>query len=1004
MSDAAAAPHPIAITGMHRSGTSMITRGLHESGLHLIGGDADALLAAADDNPEGFWENKAIVTCNDDLLEAAGGSWDNPPKLLPVAVDDPRLAAVVEPATAALAGLAENEHWGFKDPRLCLTAAFWLDLQPDLRFVICVRNPLEVALSLKRRNQNSYSLGLSLWERYYESILELVPENRRIVTHYDTYFLDPQGELGRVCDFAGLEPASLTVRDDLRHHDVGVSLDEANLGSGVRDLYARLCEEAGAPTPPPSATDEGQVRRLVLDGTVAARHAEQRQQAIERLEERLAESQASAREAREELAAVRRESEARRAELVAVTRELDHVRADQSSRFDAVDAQQVEIRRENAEIRAQNQRLVDRADTTAEVVHRLDDRQRAMLDRTEHIGAILDAVHVKLRSVETMVQAGHRRSVVARLRGIVGRGLRRLRGRGVPAATKTAKATATRLPEPVQHSIRRVRRAVADGQAGNRIRERADRVTRRLPDPAQKAARKSTAVVRRSGAVPKASRVTRGVARRLPAPVKRAVKSVVAPTAPGRGAPARPKSAAPAPRPRQTDDGRSAAVPKGPASFKWQKGYERLVDEFISADTSWAVATPGCKPGVAAVAGRSGLPFPAGDGRAPAADSLSLIAVLEALRLRGVERLVLPEGARAWYLAHPELRDHLTRSHRLVVDREAAGAVFDLTAAAPDRHGVLTALKDLCVGRHSLPAVLDWTDLSIADDLPGFTTFSPAGDGGSTLPYFDDSVEVVVTTADRDLDEATRVAATAVVVAQRVGAELLVDAIHPVGDGSAPGNGVVIIAAATSAAVDEVVQRRTDRFGAELRFDVDPREVDAEIVVVVEPGTVPLPGAIDALVTATRHRPDSVTVAKVIDDHGQVEAAGGIVFADGSVAGIAAGTVDVRAPWHEFDRPTCWGSGLFGATAATWRDLPGLDAADPVAWCGAVWASGRTVDYCPAAAVVRVAAGPVLGPAGDAWAPVLATRPHRPTEFSDGAWRHLLANDDVRSLGPKGRA
>ena len=181
----------------------MITRGLHQSGLHLIGGDADSLLAAADDNPEGFWENKAIVACNDDLLEATGGAWDKPPALLPQAVDDPRLVEVVDAASNALAGLRENEHWGFKDPRTCLTAAFWLDLQPDLRFVICVRNPLEVALSLKRRNQNSYSLGLSLWEQYYSAVLDAVPSDRRIITHYDSYFSDPAGELGRVCKFVG---------------------------------------------------------------------------------------------------------------------------------------------------------------------------------------------------------------------------------------------------------------------------------------------------------------------------------------------------------------------------------------------------------------------------------------------------------------------------------------------------------------------------------------------------------------------------------------------------------------------------------------------------------------------------------------------------------------------------------------------------------------------------------------------------------------------------------
>lgn len=40
-----------------------------------------------------------------------------------------------------------------------------------------------MALSLKRRNQNSYSLGLALWERYYATVLELLPADRRIVTH-----------------------------------------------------------------------------------------------------------------------------------------------------------------------------------------------------------------------------------------------------------------------------------------------------------------------------------------------------------------------------------------------------------------------------------------------------------------------------------------------------------------------------------------------------------------------------------------------------------------------------------------------------------------------------------------------------------------------------------------------------------------------------------------------------------------------------------------------------
>lgn len=94
----------------------MITCALHDSGLHLIGSGAEELIDAAEDNPEGFWENKAIVAGNDDLLEATGGAWDNPPDLPPQGVDDPRVSHIAEASTAAIAALSEHEHWGFRTP------------------------------------------------------------------------------------------------------------------------------------------------------------------------------------------------------------------------------------------------------------------------------------------------------------------------------------------------------------------------------------------------------------------------------------------------------------------------------------------------------------------------------------------------------------------------------------------------------------------------------------------------------------------------------------------------------------------------------------------------------------------------------------------------------------------------------------------------------------------------------------------------------------------------
>ena len=63
---------PVAIAGMHRSGTSMVARLLQQCGLDL--GPTDQLLPPRPDNPEGFWEHAAFVALNDDILTAAGGS------------------------------------------------------------------------------------------------------------------------------------------------------------------------------------------------------------------------------------------------------------------------------------------------------------------------------------------------------------------------------------------------------------------------------------------------------------------------------------------------------------------------------------------------------------------------------------------------------------------------------------------------------------------------------------------------------------------------------------------------------------------------------------------------------------------------------------------------------------------------------------------------------------------------------------------------------------------
>ena len=70
----------ICILGMHRSGTSLLTRVLNLMGVYL-GPDAHLLQPLAE-NPKGFWEHKEIWKLNEDILWRLGGSWHNPPRIV----------------------------------------------------------------------------------------------------------------------------------------------------------------------------------------------------------------------------------------------------------------------------------------------------------------------------------------------------------------------------------------------------------------------------------------------------------------------------------------------------------------------------------------------------------------------------------------------------------------------------------------------------------------------------------------------------------------------------------------------------------------------------------------------------------------------------------------------------------------------------------------------------------------------------------------------------------
>lgn len=241
----------VCITGMHRSGTSMVARALAAAGLWL--GPADRLMPPQADNRQGFFENLDLVRLDDELLDRLGGAWDCPP---PRAAEPagalvmPLAARGVELLAALLAG-AQGTPAGWKDPRAALLLPFWRSLAPQLRLVVCLRHPLAAARSLRERNRVSLRYGVALWQAYNEALLGEVLDGRAVVTHYDAWLADPSAELARVTEAVGLRSAQVDAGTLVAPPRPAATAERpdallALAGARAVQLYEALCARAGA--------------------------------------------------------------------------------------------------------------------------------------------------------------------------------------------------------------------------------------------------------------------------------------------------------------------------------------------------------------------------------------------------------------------------------------------------------------------------------------------------------------------------------------------------------------------------------------------------------------------------------------------------------------------------------------------------------------------------------------------------------------------------------------
>lgn len=163
----------LAVTGMHRSGTSLTANWLQKCGLYI----GDNLIPADPSNAKGHFEDREISHFQREILASNGLTH------LVSAKDIIHIETrFYEKAKLLLQQRESYALWGWKDPRTCVLLEFWKTLIPDLKVIFVFRHYSQVVSSLLRRDNirnpfvklKKISTYACVWERYNWEILHFV--------------------------------------------------------------------------------------------------------------------------------------------------------------------------------------------------------------------------------------------------------------------------------------------------------------------------------------------------------------------------------------------------------------------------------------------------------------------------------------------------------------------------------------------------------------------------------------------------------------------------------------------------------------------------------------------------------------------------------------------------------------------------------------------------------------------------------------------------------------
>jgi hypothetical protein len=246
-----AARRAVVVLGMHRSGTSALTRVIN-----LLGADLPkTLLPPTPGNEAGYWESFDLAVIHDELLTSAGSHWHDWRAFNPGWYASPAAAMFRQRILNVLRNdFDDAQLFVIKDPRICRFWPFYQEVLDEFGakpgLVIPIRNPLEVMASLGRRDGFAPTKSGLLWLRHVLDAEQATRDLPRAVVTFDALLSNWQGVVAALGSGLRLRWPGRTALVDLeieqslmtglRHHTIAPEqlAASAEVVDWVKEAYA----------------------------------------------------------------------------------------------------------------------------------------------------------------------------------------------------------------------------------------------------------------------------------------------------------------------------------------------------------------------------------------------------------------------------------------------------------------------------------------------------------------------------------------------------------------------------------------------------------------------------------------------------------------------------------------------------------------------------------------------------------------------------------------------